>query len=231
MTDDEYEFTSYVRQVERFKKLTQDEEIFYLQNLEGGLFAEEILKSGDFEEKYSKADLLLVIEQGKEAKRIFLESNLYLVVEVSAEFEGHGGSPMDVVREGNLGLIRALEKFDYQKGKRFAGEARPWIRKAIHNGISHQSVETTDSIEIPIPEKIDFTILQNQLRSILPTLTLREAGVLSSRFGLDGDKPKTLDEIGKIHGVTRETIRKIERKTMDKLRHPSRSQVLRDYLD
>ena len=231
MSDHGNEFLSYLEQVEKFKKLTEDEEIFYFQNLEGGIFAEEILKAGDFEEKYSKDELILVVEQGKTAKKVILESNLYLVVEVAAEFEASEKFPMEVIREGNIGLIRALEKFDYIKGKRFAGQARPWIRKAIRQEDIYISADTSEVSEYQVPADITFPMIQEQLRSILPSLTLREAGVLSDRFGLDDDKPKTLDEIGKIHGVTRETIRKIERKTMNKLRHPSRSQVLRDYLD
>lgn len=231
MFDLENEFNAYVEEVDKFKRLTQDEEAFYFQNLENGIFAEEALKTGDINEKYSEAEYRVVIEQGKTAKKVILESNLYLVVLVAAEFEGFGLSPMEVIREGNLGLIRALEKFDYLKGKRFAGHARPWIRKAIRQEDIYVSADTSEVIEYQVPGDITFPIIQEQLRSILPSLTLREAGVLSDRFGLDDDKPKTLDEIGKIHGVSRETIRKIERKTMNKLRHPSRSQVLRDYLD
>jgi RNA polymerase sigma factor (sigma-70 family) len=231
MSDDDNELTSYLEEIKKFKKLTEDEEIFYFENLETGLFAEEALKTGEINEKYSEAEYLVVVEQGKLARNLILESNLYLVVEVSDEFHGFGLSPMDVIREGNLGLIRALEKFDYTLGKRFAATARPWIRKAIRQEITYLSQDRTEVSEYHVAGDLTFSILQEQLRSILPSLTLREAGVVSARFGLDDDKPKTLDEIGKIHGVTRETIRKIERKTLDKLRHPSRSQVLRDYLD
>ena len=251
-----------------------------------------------------RLDLEWIADDGRRAKDHLLEANLRLVVSLAKRYTGRGMLFLDLIQEGNLGLIRAVEKFDYTKGYKFSTYATWWIRQAITRAMADQArtiripvhmVEVINKLarvqrqmlqdlgREPTPEElaaeldmtpekvievqkygrepislhtplgedgdsefgdliedseaiqpgeaVSFTLLQEQLHSVLDTLSEREAGVVSMRFGLTDGQPKTLDEIGKVYGVTRERIRQIESKTMSKLRHPSRSQVLRDYLD
>ena len=249
-------------------------------------------------------ELDMVARDGQRAKSHLLGANLRLVVSLAKRYTGRGMQFLDLIQEGNLGLIRAVEKFDYTKGFKFSTYATWWIRQAITRAMADQArtiripvhmVEVINklarvqrqmlqdlgreptpeelareldmtpekvvevqkygrepiSLHTPLGEEgdsefcdliedseaivpadaVSFTLLQEQLESVLDTLSEREAGVVKMRFGLTDGQPKTLDEIGKVYGVTRERIRQIESKTMSKLRHPSRSQVLRDYLD
>jgi RNA polymerase primary sigma factor len=294
----------YLKQIGKVALLNAEQEVELAKRIEAGLFAEEKLNSGDKLTPKLRRELEIIAEDGKRAKNHLLEANLRLVVSLAKRYTGRGMLFLDLIQEGNLGLIRAVEKFDYTKGYKFSTYATWWIRQAITRAMADQA----RTIRIPVhmvevinklarvqrqmlqdlgreptpdelareldmtPEKVievqkygrepislhtplgedgdsefgdliedseavvpadavSFTLLQEQLHSVLDTLSEREAGVVSMRFGLTDGQPKTLDEIGKVYGVTRERIRQIESKTMSKLRHPSRSQVLRDYLD
>jgi RNA polymerase primary sigma factor len=294
----------YLKQIGKVALLNAEKEVELAKRIEAGLFAEEKLNSGDKIDMKLKRELWWISQDGKNAKNHLLEANLRLVVSLAKRYTGRGMLFLDLIQEGNLGLIRAVEKFDYTKGFKFSTYATWWIRQAITRAMADQA----RTIRIPVhmvevinklarvqrqmlqdlgrepspdelakeldmtPEKVvevqkygrepislhtplgedgdsefgdliedseavvpadavSFTLLQEQLHSVLDTLSEREAGVVSMRFGLTDGQPKTLDEIGKVYGVTRERIRQIESKTMSKLRHPSRSQVLRDYLD
>ncbi|HEY8621781.1 MAG TPA: RNA polymerase sigma factor [Dermatophilaceae bacterium] len=294
----------YLKQIGKVALLNAEQEVELAKRIEAGLFAEEKLNSGDKIDMKVKRELWWISQDGKNAKNHLLEANLRLVVSLAKRYTGRGMLFLDLIQEGNLGLIRAVEKFDYTKGFKFSTYATWWIRQAITRAMADQA----RTIRIPVhmvevinklarvqrqmlqdlgreptpdelakeldmtPEKVvevqkygrepislhtplgedgdsefgdliedseavvpadavSFTLLQEQLHSVLDTLSEREAGVVSMRFGLTDGQPKTLDEIGKVYGVTRERIRQIESKTMSKLRHPSRSQVLRDYLD
>ncbi|MER7074087.1 RNA polymerase sigma factor [Terrabacter sp. NPDC000476] len=294
----------YLKQIGKVALLNAEQEVELAKRIEAGLFAEEKLNSGDKIEMKLKRELWWIAQDGKKAKNHLLEANLRLVVSLAKRYTGRGMLFLDLIQEGNLGLIRAVEKFDYTKGYKFSTYATWWIRQAITRAMADQArtiripvhmVEVINKLarvqrqmlqdlgREPTPEElakeldmtpekvvevqkygrepislhtplgedgdsefgdliedseavvpadaVSFTLLQEQLHSVLDTLSEREAGVVSMRFGLTDGQPKTLDEIGKVYGVTRERIRQIESKTMSKLRHPSRSQVLRDYLD
>ncbi len=294
----------YLKQIGKVALLNAEQEVDLAKRIEAGLFAEERLHSGEKLANKLRAELDWIAEDGRRAKNHLLEANLRLVVSLAKRYTGRGMLFLDLIQEGNLGLIRAVEKFDYTKGYKFSTYATWWIRQAITRAMADQArtiripvhmVEVINKLarvqrqmlqdlgREPTPEElakeldmtpekvvevqkygrepislhtplgedgdsefgdliedseavvpadaVSFTLLQEQLHSVLDTLSAREAGVVSMRFGLTDGQPKTLDEIGKVYGVTRERIRQIESKTMSKLRHPSRSQVLRDYLD
>ena len=294
----------YLKQIGRVPLLNAELEVELATRIEVGLFAENKLFTEKKLEKKLKRELEWIVEDGKRAKNHLLEANLRLVVSLAKRYTGRGMLFLDLIQEGNLGLIRAVEKFDYTKGYKFSTYATWWIRQAITRAMADQArtiripvhmVEVINklarvqrqmlqdlgreptpeelakeldmtpekvvevqkygrepiSLHTPLGEEgdsefgdliedseavvpadaVSFTLLQEQLHSVLDTLSDRESGVVAMRFGLTDGQPKTLDEIGKVYGVTRERIRQIESKTMSKLRHPSRSQVLRDYLD
>ncbi|HEX5383767.1 MAG TPA: RNA polymerase sigma factor [Propionibacteriaceae bacterium] len=295
----------YLKQIGKVALLNAEQEVELAKRIEAGLFADEKLNDDRTKIKTSQLDDFdWIAEDGRRAKNHLLEANLRLVVSLAKRYTGRGMLFLDLIQEGNLGLIRAVEKFDYTKGYKFSTYATWWIRQAITRAMADQArtiripvhmVEVINKLarvqrqmlqdlgREPTPEElareldmtpekvvevqkygrepislhtplgedgdsefgdliedseavvpadaVSFTLLQEQLHDVLDTLSEREAGVVSMRFGLTDGQPKTLDEIGKVYGVTRERIRQIESKTMSKLRHPSRSQVLRDYLD
>jgi RNA polymerase primary sigma factor len=295
----------YLKQIGKVPLLNAEQEVELAKRIEAGLFAEEQIgdEAAKLKEKV-RDEYEWISEDGRRAKNHLLEANLRLVVSLAKRYTGRGMLFLDLIQEGNLGLIRAVEKFDYTKGYKFSTYATWWIRQAITRAMADQArtiripvhmVEVINKLarvqrqmlqdlgREPTPEElakeldmtpekvievqkygrepislhtplgedgdsefgdliedseaivpaeaVSFTLLQEQLHAVLDTLSEREAGVVSMRFGLTDGQPKTLDEIGKVYGVTRERIRQIESKTMSKLRHPSRSQVLRDYLD
>ena len=295
----------YLKQIGKVALLNAEQEVELAKRIEAGMYAEYLLSTDDGElEAKHRRELLWISNDGQRAKNHLLEANLRLVVSLAKRYTGRGMLFLDLIQEGNLGLIRAVEKFDYTKGFKFSTYATWWIRQAITRAMADQArtiripvhmVEVINKLarvqrqmlqdlgREPTPEElaveldmtpekvievqkygrepislhtplgedgdsefgdliedseavvpadaVSFTLLQEQLHAVLDTLSEREAGVVSMRFGLTDGQPKTLDEIGKVYGVTRERIRQIESKTMSKLRHPSRSQVLRDYLD
>jgi RNA polymerase primary sigma factor len=299
---------AYLKQIGKVALLNAEEEVELAKRIEAGLYAaERIRRTQEAGEKVSPRlhrDLRWIVRDGERAKNHLLEANLRLVVSLAKRYTGRGMAFLDLIQEGNLGLIRAVEKFDYTKGYKFSTYATWWIRQAITRAMADQArtiripvhmVEVINKLgriqrellqdlgREPTPEElakemditpekvleiqqyarepisldqtigdegdsqlgdfiedseavvavdaVSFTLLQDQLQSVLATLSEREAGVVRLRFGLTDGQPRTLDEIGQVYGVTRERIRQIESKTMSKLRHPSRSQVLRDYLD
>jgi RNA polymerase primary sigma factor len=297
---------AYLKQIGKVALLNAEEEVELAKRIEAGLYAAERLRktSEDKSTAQTNRDLRWVVRDGERAKNHLLEANLRLVVSLAKRYTGRGMAFLDLIQEGNLGLIRAVEKFDYTKGYKFSTYATWWIRQAITRAMADQArtiripvhmVEVINKLgriqrellqdlgREPTPEElakemditpekvleiqqyarepisldqtigdegdsqlgdfiedseavvavdaVSFTLLQDQLQSVLATLSEREAGVVRLRFGLTDGQPRTLDEIGQVYGVTRERIRQIESKTMSKLRHPSRSQVLRDYLD
>ncbi|PWU61786.1 RNA polymerase sigma factor, partial [Micromonospora globispora] len=299
---------AYLKQIGKVPLLNAEQEVELAKRIEAGLYAAERLRAADEgEEKLAREmqrDLLWISRDGERAKNHLLEANLRLVVSLAKRYTGRGMAFLDLIQEGNLGLIRAVEKFDYTKGYKFSTYATWWIRQAITRAMADQArtiripvhmVEVINKLgriqrellqdlgREPTPEElakemditpekvleiqqyarepisldqtigdegdsqlgdfiedseavvavdaVSFSLLQDQLQQVLQTLSEREAGVVRLRFGLTDGQPRTLDEIGQVYGVTRERIRQIESKTMSKLRHPSRSQVLRDYLD
>jgi RNA polymerase primary sigma factor len=299
---------AYLKQIGKVALLNAEEEVDLAKRIEAGLYATERLRQveegGQKLSPQMRRDLNWIVRDGERAKNHLLEANLRLVVSLAKRYTGRGMAFLDLIQEGNLGLIRAVEKFDYTKGYKFSTYATWWIRQAITRAMADQArtiripvhmVEVINKLgriqrellqdlgREPTPEElakemditpekvleiqqyarepisldqtigdegdsqlgdfiedseavvavdaVSFTLLQDQLTSVLQTLSEREAGVVRLRFGLTDGQPRTLDEIGQVYGVTRERIRQIESKTMSKLRHPSRSQVLRDYLD
>ncbi len=299
---------AYLKQIGKVALLNAEEEVELAKRIEAGLYATQLMvELTDRGEKLPAAqrrDMMWICRDGDRAKNHLLEANLRLVVSLAKRYTGRGMAFLDLIQEGNLGLIRAVEKFDYTKGYKFSTYATWWIRQAITRAMADQArtiripvhmVEVINKLgriqrellqdlgREPTPEElakemditpekvleiqqyarepisldqtigdegdsqlgdfiedseavvavdaVSFTLLQDQLQSVLDTLSEREAGVVRLRFGLTDGQPRTLDEIGQVYGVTRERIRQIESKTMSKLRHPSRSQVLRDYLD
>ncbi|PZQ91490.1 MAG: RNA polymerase sigma factor [Leifsonia xyli] len=296
----------YLKQIGKVALLNAEQEVELAMRIEAGLFAEEKLSQMSDQEKRSQLgrELSWVARDGQRAKNHLLGANLRLVVSLAKRYTGRGMQFLDLIQEGNLGLIRAVEKFDYTKGFKFSTYATWWIRQAITRAMADQArtiripvhmVEVINKLarvqrqmlqdlgREPTPEELSreldmtpekvvevqkygrepislhtplgedgdsefgdliedteavvpadavgFTMLQKQLESLLDSLSEREAGVIRMRFGLGDGMPKTLDQIGDTFGVTRERIRQIESKTMAKLRHPSRSQSLRDYLE
>lgn len=296
----------YLKQIGRVNLLTADQEVDLSERIEAGLYAQHILDTQDIDSLSFKErrELKWAASDGKKAKDHLLEANLRLVVSLAKRYTGRGMLFLDLIQEGNLGLIRAVEKFDWKKGFKFSTYATWWIRQAITRAMADQArtirvpvhmvevinklsrvqrqmlqdlgreptldelareldmpvekvqevqkygrepislhtplgedgdsefgdlIEDTDAIAPS--ESVAFSLLQEQFKSVLETLSPREAGVIKMRYGLEDGQPKTLDDIGHVYGVTRERIRQIESKTMAKLRHPSRSQTLRDFLD
>ena len=299
---------AYLKQIGKVALLNAEEEVDLAKRIEAGLYGSERLRQVEDEgiklSPQMRRDLNWIVRDGERAKNHLLEANLRLVVSLAKRYTGRGMAFLDLIQEGNLGLIRAVEKFDYTKGYKFSTYATWWIRQAITRAMADQArtiripvhmVEVINKLgriqrellqdlgREPTPEElakemditpekvleiqqyarepisldqtigdegdsqlgdfiedseavvavdaVSFTLMQDQLTSVLQTLSEREAGVVRLRFGLTDGQPRTLDEIGRVYGVTRERIRQIESKTMSKLRHPSRSQVLRDYLD
>jgi RNA polymerase primary sigma factor len=299
---------AYLKQIGKVALLNAEEEVELAKRIEAGLYATQLMteltERGDKLPAAQRRDYQWICRDGDRAKNHLLEANLRLVVSLAKRYTGRGMAFLDLIQEGNLGLIRAVEKFDYTKGYKFSTYATWWIRQAITRAMADQArtiripvhmVEVINKLgriqrellqdlgREPTPEElakemditpekvleiqqyarepisldqtigdegdsqlgdfiedseavvavdaVSFTLLQDQLQSVLETLSEREAGVVRLRFGLTDGQPRTLDEIGQVYGVTRERIRQIESKTMSKLRHPSRSQVLRDYLD
>ncbi len=299
---------AYLKQIGKVALLNAEEEVELAKRIEAGLYATQLLnelaEKGEKLPPAQRRDMMWICRDGDRAKNHLLEANLRLVVSLAKRYTGRGMAFLDLIQEGNLGLIRAVEKFDYTKGYKFSTYATWWIRQAITRAMADQArtiripvhmVEVINKLgriqrellqdlgREPTPEElakemditpekvleiqqyarepisldqtigdegdsqlgdfiedseavvavdaVSFTLLQDQLQSVLDTLSEREAGVVRLRFGLTDGQPRTLDEIGQVYGVTRERIRQIESKTMSKLRHPSRSQVLRDYLD
>jgi RNA polymerase primary sigma factor len=299
---------AYLKQIGKVALLNAEEEVDLAKRIEAGLYSSERMRqseeAGERLTNQMRRDLRWIKRDGERAKNHLLEANLRLVVSLAKRYTGRGMAFLDLIQEGNLGLIRAVEKFDYTKGYKFSTYATWWIRQAITRAMADQArtiripvhmVEVINKLgriqrellqdlgREPTPEElakemditpdkvleiqqyarepisldqtigdegdsqlgdfiedseavvavdaVSFTLLQDQLQAVLQTLSEREAGVVRLRFGLTDGQPRTLDEIGQVYGVTRERIRQIESKTMSKLRHPSRSQVLRDYLE
>ncbi|HTI28766.1 MAG TPA: RNA polymerase sigma factor [Methylomirabilota bacterium] len=299
---------AYLRRIGKVPLLNAAQEVDLAKRIEGGLYASERLRrseaGGGALSTPMRRDLDWISRDGERAKLRLVEANLRLVVSLAKRYTGRGMAFLDLIQEGNIGLIHAVEKFDYAKGFKFSTYATWWIRQAITRAMADQArtiripvhmVEVVNKLgriqrellqdlgREPTPEElakemditpervleiqhyarepisldqtigdegearlgdfiedfgavvaadaVSFLLLKDQLQEVLQTLSEREAGVIRLRFGLTDGRPRTLDEIGLVYGVTRERIRQIEAKTMSKLRHPSRSQLLRDYLD
>jgi RNA polymerase primary sigma factor len=299
---------AYLKQIGKVALLNAEQEVELAKRIEAGLYAAERLRrAGDVTDQLSpqlRRDLRWIVRDGQRAKNHLLEANLRLVVSMAKRYTGRGMPFLDLIQEGNVGLIRAVAKFDYAKGYKFSTYATWWIRQAITRAMADQArtiripvhmIEVINTLgrvkrellvdlgRDPTPEElakemnitpekvlelqsyareplsldqtigdegdsqlgdfiedsqavvavdaVSFALLQDELRAVLGTLSEREAGIVRLRVGLTDGQPRTLEEIAHVYGVTRERIRQIETKTMTKLRHPSRSQTLRDYLD
>jgi RNA polymerase primary sigma factor len=293
----------YLRQIGKIPLLTAAQEVELAKRIEAGVFAEDTLERDEGFAPTLRAELGIIAADGRRAKDELLEANLRLVVAFAKRYTGRGMLFLDLIQEGNLGLIRAVDKFDYTMGFKFSTYATWWIRQAITRAMADQCRSIRVPVHVvevinklawvqrqlrqdlgrePTPEELatqlgitpqrltqvqtyglepislhtplgadgdqevgdliedceavepaeaaSYTLLQEQLRAVLATLSAREAGVVSLRYGLTDGQPKTLEQIGKVYGVTRERIRQIEARTMSKLRHPSRAEALRDYL-
>jgi RNA polymerase sigma factor (sigma-70 family) len=294
----------YLNEIGKVSLLTAADEVELAKRIEAGLYAEHLLTASNSFSAARRRDLRALVIDGSRAKDHLLRANLRLVVSLAKRYTGHGMPFLDLIQEGNLGLIRAVEKFDYTKGFKFSTYATWWIRQAISRAMADQSRtirlpvhlveqvnklqrlrremnqslgrEATDAelaVELDVPEErirelidlsrdlvsldqtvgtdddaalgdfiaddtapaaeaaVEAGLMRTQLRSVLGTLEAREAAVVRMRYGLDDGQPRTLDEIGRAFKLSRERIRQIERETMAKLRHPSRAQALRDYLE
>jgi RNA polymerase primary sigma factor len=298
---------AYLKQVGKVALLNAEQEVALAKRIEAGLYAaERVCRAEDATDQLPPQlcrDLRWIVRDGQRANNHLLEANLRLVVSLAKRYTGRGMPFLDLIQEGNVGLIRAVEKFDYTKGFKFSTYATWWIRQAITRAMADQartiripvhmieviatlgrvtrellvdlgrdptpeelatemnitpdkvlelqryareplSLDQTigdegdsqlgdfieDSQAVVAVDAVSLSLLRDELRSVLATLSEREAGIVRLRFGLDG-RPRTLEEIAHVYGVTRERVRQIETKTMSKLRHPSRSETLRDYLD
>ena len=294
----------YLNEIGKVPLLTAADEVELAKRIEAGLYAEHLLTASNSFSAARRRDLRALVIDGSRAKDHLLRANLRLVVSLAKRYTGHGMPFLDLIQEGNLGLIRAVEKFDYTKGFKFSTYATWWIRQAISRAMADQSRtirlpvhlveqvnklqrlrremnqtlgrEATDAelaVDLDVPEErirelidlsrdlvsldqtvgtdddaalgdfiaddtapaaeaaVEAGLMRTQLRSVLGTLEAREAAVVRMRYGLDDGQPRTLDEIGRAFKLSRERIRQIERETMAKLRHPSRAQALRDYLE
>ena len=298
----------YLREIGKVALLNAAQEVELAKRIEAGVYAAErlrqVVESGQVLDRQLGRDLRTIVGDGGRARNDLLEANLRLVVSLAKRYTGRGMAFLDLIQEGNLGLIRAVEKFDYAQGYKFSTYATWWIRQGISRALADQSrtirlpvhvgelltrlararrtllhelgreatpaelavaVDVTPerlielqrygrapvSLDEPLGDEGDIrlgdlvedtaatvgfdalnaTFMQAELRNVLATLSDREAGVIRLRYGLTDGRPRTLDEIGRVYGVTRERIRQIEAKTMTKLRHPARSQVLRGYVD
>ncbi|MEV5205551.1 RNA polymerase sigma factor [Streptomyces sp. NPDC053720] len=293
----------YLRLIAKVPLLTAEQEVELSKRIEAGLLAKHLLAEEPGPDTQVRRDLALLAEDGRRAKNHFTEANLRLVVAVAKRYTGRGLQFLDLIQEGNTGLIRAVEKFDYAKGFKFSTYATWWIKQAVTRALADQSrtiripvhtveiinrvarirrelinksgneptlEELAEKADVPVErlaelnaynkepvsleaalsddgntefgdiimdgdspsawDVVAFGFLRQTIQTILAEMTPREAGIISLRYGLSGGSPKTLEEIGKVYGVTRERIRQVEAKTMSKLRHPSRSHMLRDYL-
>ena len=295
----------YLNEIGKVRLLNAEQEVDLAKRIEAGLYADHLLADAELKTSAAKRrELQALVADGRRAKEHLLQANLRLVVSLAKRYTGHGLPFLDLIQEGNLGLVRAVEKFDYAKGFKFSTYATWWIRQAITRAMADQGrtirlpvhlVEQVNKLErtrrllhqqlgrdateeelakdldiepsrvvellgyardlvsldqtvgddddaqlgdfiedsdAPMAEEaVNFRFMRDQLDQVLGTLEARERQVLRMRYGLDDGRPRTLDEIGKAFGLSRERIRQIERDTMAKLRHPSRSQVLRDYVE
>ena len=223
----------YLTDIGQYPLLTKDDEVRLAQAIEGGNAARGELDKGTSISASKKRELRRSVTEGEQAQRTFVQSNLRLVVSIAKKYQASGLPLLDLIQEGNLGLMHAVEKFDWRKGFKFSTYATWWIRQAITRGIAN----TGRTIRLPVHAGDTLARLQKararlELKLGRPaTLSEREKKVIQLRFGLHDGMPRTLEEVGREFGVTRERIRQIESKTLSKLRHPSRSQKLRDFLE